>query len=171
MIPSFTTFNRSAAMFLSGFIILAVYYTNTWNTGHLPILSNDVFDHFGASYNISRVVDERGIFNLEKYMAYSAPYISGALAVSYFCIFAMYASILTYVWIFYRRHAATALKNVFNSLTGRTKFNDYSSIVYQDVHNRLMGLYPEGKKERKKEKKKKEKRNQEILAVMRFYCN
>jgi hypothetical protein len=65
-------------MFITGLFVLAVWYTNTWNTGYLPINSNRVYDHFGKLYNVSATLDKRGMFDLEKYNKYSAPYMSAS---------------------------------------------------------------------------------------------
>ncbi|GKT94561.1 OPT oligopeptide transporter [Colletotrichum tofieldiae] len=58
MVPFFSTFNKFLGAFFSMFIVLAIWYTNTYNTGYLPINSNKVYDHFGALYNVSRAVNE-----------------------------------------------------------------------------------------------------------------
>ncbi|KAM4055624.1 OPT oligopeptide transporter protein [Hirsutella rhossiliensis] len=52
MIPSFATFNAVAGMFITGLFVLGVWYT---------------------LYNVSRTLDDRGMFDLTKYMDYSAP--------------------------------------------------------------------------------------------------
>jgi len=78
MVPAFSTFNQTGGMFLFGFVILGIYFTNTWNTGYLPINSNRVYDHFGKIYNVSRTLDARGMYDHTKYMNYSAAYLGAA---------------------------------------------------------------------------------------------
>ena len=80
--PSFATFNAAGGMFISGLVALAVWYTNTWNTGYLPINSNRVWDHFGKLYNVSQALDKRGMFDLEKYSKYSAPYMGATQSLT-----------------------------------------------------------------------------------------
>lgn len=63
-------------MVFSGFLILAFYYSNVWNTSYLPINSNGVFDHFGSRYNISKAVDAHGMFNPKTYEAYSQAHMA-----------------------------------------------------------------------------------------------
>ncbi len=156
MIPSFSTFNAVAGMFFTGLIILAVWYTNTWNTGYLPINSNRVYDHFGKLYNVSRTIDDRGMYDHEKYSDYSAPYMSAANSLLYGWFFAIYAAIVTHVFLYHRYELIMGFKNLWDGLKpkkyrkkqntepgadGVIRSNDGE---YQDVHNRLMAVYPEG---------------------------
>lgn len=52
-------------------LLLPMYISNVWNTGHLPFNSNKPFDCFGQRYNISRILDGNGNFNLNLYEQYS----------------------------------------------------------------------------------------------------
>jgi len=76
MVPFFATFNKFIGMFCSMFVILGLWYTNAYYTGYLPINSNHVYDNTGNLYNVSRAIDERGIFDAEKYGAYSPAYLA-----------------------------------------------------------------------------------------------
>ena len=152
MIPSFATFNAVAGMFVTGLFVLGVWYTNTWNTGFLPINTNRVYDHFGKLYNVSRTLDDRGMFDLNKYMGYSAPYMGAANALLYGFFFAIYTAILTHVVLYQRYEVTMGFRNLFRSLRIRknkaTSENSNSQTTegeYSDVHNRLMAAYPEGK--------------------------
>lgn len=145
MVPSFSTFNCAAGMFLSGFIILGIWYTNSWNTGYLPIVTNRTYDHFGKLYNVSRTIDERGFYDHEAYMKYSAPYIGAANAMNYGFFFAVYSAIIAHVALNHRYEIMTGFKSLFASF--RRKKDDESgnpNRAYDDVHNRLMAAYPEG---------------------------
>ncbi|GJN74829.1 hypothetical protein PLIIFM63780_009012 [Purpureocillium lilacinum] len=150
MIPSFATFNAVAGMFVTGLFVLGVWYTNTWNTGFLPINTNRVYDHFGKLYNVSRTLDDRGMFDLNKYMGYSAPYMGAANALLYGFFFAIYTAILTHVVLYQRYEVTMGFRNLFRSLRFRknkaTSENSNSQTTegeYSDVHNRLMAAYPE----------------------------
>jgi len=52
-------------------IVSAIWFTNTWYTGHLPINSNHVFDNTGEFYQVSRAVDDKSLFDEASYKAYS----------------------------------------------------------------------------------------------------
>lgn len=129
-------------MFLSGLIILAVWYSNGWNTGYLPIVTNRVWDHYGKRYNVSRTIDERGMYDHESYMSYSAPYIGAANTMIYGFFFATYSAVVTHVIFYHRHEIATGFKSMWNSI--RSKKDTSKDAEYDDVHNRLMAAYPEG---------------------------
>lgn len=56
--PFYITCNAFAVVVIF-FVFLSpiLYYTNTWNSGYLPLLSSGTFDNTGKSYNITCVVD------------------------------------------------------------------------------------------------------------------
>ncbi|KAM7200716.1 OPT oligopeptide transporter [Naviculisporaceae sp. PSN 640] len=140
MVPAFSTLNRAFGMWIFGFVIMGVWYTNTWNTGYLPINTNRVWDHFGQLYNVSRAIDDHGMYDHAKYMDYSAAYLGAANAIVYGCFFAIYSAAVTHVFLFHRYEIVMGFKNLWASL--RRKTRDTSG-QYKDVHNRLMSVYPE----------------------------
>ncbi|KAK0710727.1 OPT oligopeptide transporter protein-domain-containing protein [Lasiosphaeris hirsuta] len=141
MVPAFSTINRALGMFIFGFVILAVWYTNTWNTGYLPINTNRVYDHFGQLYNVSRALNEKGMYDHEKYMNYSAAYLGAANTIVYGCFFAIYSAAITYIILFHRYEITVGFKNLWANMRRRTRKAEGEE--YQDVHNRLMSAYPE----------------------------
>lgn len=145
MVPAFSTFNKALGMFIWGFIAMAVYFTNTWNTGYLPIVSNRVFDHFGETYNVSRALDERGLYDHDKYMDYSAAYLGAANTIVYAAFFGIYTSAITHVVLFHRYEIAMGFKHLWNNIRGKKNVEGVDGGEYTDVHNRLMAAYPEGK--------------------------
>lgn len=152
MVPAFTTFNKTFGMAFFGFIILGIWYTNVWNTGYLPINSNRVFDHHGSLYNVSRAINEKGMFDEAKYMDYSAAYLSAANTIVYFAFFAIYAATISHIILFHRAEIAIGFKNIWKAVKPKSwiKRNaagesvEEEDIGYKDVHNRLMAVYPEG---------------------------
>lgn len=145
MVPAFSTLNKCLGMFLWGIVILGIYYSNTWATGYLPINSNRVFDHFGELYNVSRALDDRGLYDHEKYMDYSAAYLGAANAMVYCAFFGIYTSAITHVILFHRYEITMGFKGFWASIRRRKVQDDVDGGEYKDVHNRLMAAYPEGK--------------------------
>jgi len=144
MVPAFSTFNRTLGMFLLGFVILGVYFTNTWNTGYIPINTNVIHDHFGLRYNVTRAVDEHGMFDYDKYMDYSAAYMGAGNTLIYGAFFAVYSAVVTHVILFHRYEISMGFKNLWNSLRRKKKTAEEEEAEhYKDVHNRLMAAYPE----------------------------
>ncbi|OLN90328.1 Oligopeptide transporter 2-like protein 3 [Colletotrichum chlorophyti] len=145
MVPAFSTFNRTLGMWLLGFVILGLYYSNAWNTAYLPVNSNRVYDHFGKLYNVSRALDERGMYDHEKYMDYSAAYLGAANTLVYGAFFAIYAAAVTHVILFHRYEVTLGFKNTWLSIRKKKKTQAEAEAdgEYKDVHNRLMSVYPE----------------------------
>ncbi|KAI1084287.1 OPT-domain-containing protein [Whalleya microplaca] len=140
MIPFFSTFNKFIGACISACIIAAIWYTNTWNTGYLPINSNRVFDNTGGIYNVTNAVDDRGLFDPVKYENYSFPFLAAGNLVVYLFFFGIYAATVSYAYLYHRHEIALGFKNLFNSFR---KNKDSEVGRYQDVHNRLMSKYLE----------------------------
>ncbi|KAK6222197.1 opt oligopeptide transporter [Colletotrichum tabaci] len=140
MVPFFSTFNKFLGAFFSMFIVLAIWYTNTYNTGYLPINSNKVYDHFGSLYNVSRAVNEHGLFDKEAYEAYSPPFLGAANVMVYMFFFAIYTATITYAFLYHRHEIVLGFKALVGSFR---KNSDIEKDQVLDVHNRLMKVYPE----------------------------
>ncbi|KAK7709937.1 hypothetical protein SLS64_006182 [Diaporthe eres] len=143
---SFSTLNKCLGMFLWGIVILGIYCSNTWATGYLPINSNRVYDHFGELYNVSRALDDRGLYDHEKYMDYSAAYLSAANSIVYCAFFGIYTSAITHVILFHRYEITMGFKGFWASIRRKKTQGGVEGGEYTDVHNRLMAAYPEGKR-------------------------
>ncbi|KAL2278304.1 hypothetical protein FJTKL_14572 [Diaporthe vaccinii] len=143
MVPAFSTLNKCLGMFLWGIVILGIYYSNTWATGYLPINSNRVYDHFGELYNVSRALDDRGLYDHEKYMDYSAAYLSAANSIVYCAFFGIYTSAITHVILFHRYEITMGFKGFWASIRRKKAQGGVEGGEYTDVHNRLMTAYPE----------------------------
>ncbi|CAK7205796.1 hypothetical protein SEUCBS139899_008575 [Sporothrix eucalyptigena] len=163
MVPFFTTINQFIGAAFATLVIIAVWYTNGYYTGHLPINSNRVFDNTGKLYNISRIIDERSIFSQEKYETYSPGYMTAGNLTLYIFFFAIYPATLVYVYLNHRYEFVMGMTNVYahgKSVVLRLfskkareehkaeqerngNINGSVSSTYQDIHNHLMSVYPE----------------------------
>lgn len=90
-------------MALTGLMVLAIYYTNSWNSGYLPINSNKTFNRNGTLYDILQIIDDRGIFDQEKYNNYSPAYMAAGNINVYFWFFAAYAAVASYAFLYHRK--------------------------------------------------------------------
>ncbi|KAA1114252.1 hypothetical protein PGT21_001928 [Puccinia graminis f. sp. tritici] len=134
--PLFSVINQFAGQLILGMIIPALWYTNTWNTGYLPINDNGVFDRFGKPYNISRVMDPKTqTLNVTAYEAYSPTYLSAGNGIQYGFFFAMYTALIVHVALYYHKELAEGFRSMWKSASGREGFTD--------LHNRLMRPYKE----------------------------
>lgn len=92
MVPFFSTFNKFLGMLISGCVVAGIWYTNTYNTGYMPINSNRIFDNTGGLYNVSRSINEKALFDAAKYEAYSPAYLAAGNIVVYVFFFAVRVS-------------------------------------------------------------------------------
>lgn len=139
MIPFFSTFNKFIGAALGGFVIAAMWYTNAYNTGYLPINSNRVYDNTGSLYNVSNAVNEHGLFDAEKYEAYSFPFLAAGNITVYLFFFAIYSATISYAFLYHRHEIVMGFKNLFNSF----RKDKVGSDEAEDIHNRLMAKYAE----------------------------
>ncbi|WVR08745.1 OPT family small oligopeptide transporter [Kwoniella sp. DSM 27419] len=142
VIPAFATLNQFAGMIISGFMIVGFYWSNTWNTGYLPINSNHVFDNKGKAFNVQKVIDSRGIFDAAKYQTYSQPWMCAGNLVIYFWFFAQYASTVSYAFLFHRREITHGFKGLWRSIR-RQRQEEVEDDLSEDIHCRLMRSYSE----------------------------
>lgn len=153
MLPFFSTFNFFLGALVAGFVVLAVYLTNSFYTAYLPINSNRPFDHFGAIYNVSRIVNDKAIFDSSLYEQYSPPFLSAGNLTIYMFFFALYSATVTYGVLYHRSEIAIGLREFWTRSKARAlkvmgKVNgaeeEAETIAERlDVHNRLMKVYPE----------------------------
>ncbi|KAJ7897829.1 OPT-domain-containing protein [Mycena leptocephala] len=145
--PFFSTFNTFIGAIVTFPIIVAIWYTNTWNTGYLPINSNRVFDNTGNFYNVSNAVGSNTLFNQTLYENYSPAYLGAGNILIYGVFYiavltcppslpvAVYTATLTHAFLYHRREIAHG----FKSILSRKK----TSEIHKDIHTALMMSYKE----------------------------
>ena len=133
--PFYSIFNSFLGTLFTFPVVLAIWYTNTWNTAYIPINSNRMYDNTGALYQVLKTVDEDGLFDAAAYKAYSPMYLSAGNALLYGMFFAVYTSTITHTYLYNRREIVVGFKNLINRKSG---FADS-----KDVHTRLMRNYKE----------------------------
>ncbi|WVQ95348.1 OPT family small oligopeptide transporter [Kwoniella sp. CBS 9459] len=144
VVPAFSTLNQFLGMIIALFMIVGFYWTNTYNTGYLPINSNHVFDNAGKAFNVQKVIDDRGIFDAAKYQAYSQPWMAAGNLVVYWWFFAQYAATVSYAFLFHRKEISHGFKSLWRSIRrGRKEDKIDEDELSEDIHCRLMRSYPE----------------------------
>ena len=102
----------------------------TWHLAYMPIGGQSVYDRFGRTYNITRILDSTGRrFSLSNYEAYSALYLPGPYAIIYFLAFALSTALLVHTALYHSRMVYNGIKR--------------EKIEEEDVHAKLMRAYPE----------------------------
>ncbi|WRT70854.1 OPT family small oligopeptide transporter [Kwoniella shivajii] len=143
VVPAFGTINQFIGMIVTFFMIVGFYWTNTWNTGYLPINSNHVFDNTGEAFDVQKVIDNRGIFDPVKYQTYSQPWMSAGNLTVYFWFFAQYAATISYAALFHSREISHGFKGLWRSLRRQKQTEVNEDDLAEDIHCRLMRAYPE----------------------------
>ncbi|KAJ6462667.1 OPT-domain-containing protein [Mycena vitilis] len=133
--PFFSTFNYFIGMLLTFPIIVALWYSNTWNTGYLPINSNLVFDNTGSFYNVTNAIGSNTLFNQTLYENYSPAYLAAGNILIYGAFFAVYTATLSHAYLYHRHEIAHGFKSMFSGKK--------TSEVHKDIHVRLMMAYKE----------------------------
>jgi hypothetical protein len=134
--PFYSIFNSFLGELITAPIILAIWYTNTWNTAYIAINDNHVWDNTGSNYKVLRAIDNAtALFNAEGYKAYSPAYLSVGLAIQYGVFFAVYTATITHTILYHRREIVAGFRNL---ISRKSPFADS-----KDVHTRLMRSYRE----------------------------
>ncbi|KAK2601259.1 hypothetical protein N8I77_010722 [Diaporthe amygdali] len=139
VIPFSVTVNILFGTFLGGVVIIGIYYTNAYNTGYLPINSNSMFNHYGKTYNVSVILDDRSWLDEAKYQEYSPVFVSAAWICSYWFFFSVYAATISYAYLHHRHDIALGFRSLMKSFKKGFRAND----DFTDVHSRLMRAYSE----------------------------
>ncbi|EHA19676.1 hypothetical protein ASPNIDRAFT_208855, partial [Aspergillus niger ATCC 1015] len=121
-----------ANVFAGWFLIYAVaapilYYTNTWYTAYLPLTSSDAYDNTGSVYDSSRILNSEGVFDEDKYKAYSPLFLPVTFSLSYGVGFAVLTCLITHVLLYHT-------KDIIKTFRGESK---------KDIHARLLSQYPD----------------------------
>ncbi|OCF34038.1 OPT family small oligopeptide transporter [Kwoniella heveanensis BCC8398] len=139
-LPTFAIANQVVGIIIAAIMILAVWFTNTWNTGFLPINSNGTFDNTGSRYNVTSVLNAAtGKLDETLYRSYSQPFFSAGYIIYNIWAFASYTASFSYVFLFYRRDIVRGFKGVYRNLFHKGEEEE----LEEDIHYRLMKKYRE----------------------------
>lgn len=124
--PSWAALNVFAGFaFFFWIVTPAIYYTNTWYTAYLPLMTADVYDNTGADYNTTRVLSAEGTLDPAAYLQYSPPFLSATFSFVYGLSFASITAVVVHVYLWHGTE-------IMDALRGRQKL---------DIHGRLMLAY------------------------------
>uniref|UniRef100_A0A7N0VET7 Uncharacterized protein n=1 Tax=Kalanchoe fedtschenkoi TaxID=63787 RepID=A0A7N0VET7_KALFE len=126
--PGFAMMNTLVGFVLTVYVLLPiVYWTNSYDAKKFPLITSHTFDRTGATYNISRVLDDR-TFTIDEasYNNYSKLYMSAFFAFTYGLSFATLTSAISHVGLFHGKEIWEMWKK---STTDKSHY---------DVHTRIM---------------------------------
>lgn len=93
------------------------------------MLSDDLYDRFGNAYNVSKVLDSKGDFDLNAYNNYSPLYLPASWAMTYLMAFALTSCVLVHTALFHWRTIVGSVHRM--------------KVEKDDIHAKLMAAYPE----------------------------
>ncbi|KAM4066571.1 OPT oligopeptide transporter protein [Hirsutella rhossiliensis] len=136
--PFFSTLTMYCGSVLGGFIILAIYYGNQYNTAYLPINSSAAYANDGKPYVVQRVVTANRL-DRARYQAYSPPFYTAGYVLTVGANFAFYPVYFLYIMVNQWRTMSKAYADFYRGL--RHGKGNYEGAM--DVHSRLMARYRE----------------------------
>ena len=137
--PFFSALQQYAARAVSGMIIIGMYWSNWIWSAYTPINSNEAFANDGTIYNVTRILGEDGMIDIEAYKQYGPPYFSGANVLGSGGWYAWYPMALFYIGIRFWVPLSKGFKGMWRSIRYRASIWDDS----HDSHSRMMKQYPE----------------------------
>lgn len=137
--PFFSTCTMYIGSILGGLIILAIYYSNMYNTAYLPINSSSAFTNNGTSYDVQSVITDHKLDHA-KYQQYSPPFYTAGYILTVGANFAFYPVYFLYIMFGQRKTVFNAYRDFYNGLR---KGKGTHSEDAMDVHTRMMSKYPD----------------------------
>jgi hypothetical protein len=126
----------AGAMLIWGLcVILPVFFTNTWWSGHLPINSFLAYSNTGMPYDMTKVVNSNNELVQEKYEKYSPVFLSAAGILRGGIVFATYFAVITFAGLWHGQTIWRAMKKAFKREAQLASFTD--------IHSTLMRSYDE----------------------------
>ncbi|ODQ82734.1 hypothetical protein BABINDRAFT_30745 [Babjeviella inositovora NRRL Y-12698] len=139
VIPWYSNVNQYIGSIIAFFCIIGVYWSNNLWSGYLPINTNALFTNTGEPFKVTKILTN-GLFDNEKYQAYSPPYYSAANLVLYGAFFAIYPFSVIYTTMIEWKGMSASFKQVWYSLKD---FKRSNFAGFNDPHCRMMSKYKE----------------------------
>ncbi|AET00810.2 putative oligopeptide transporter, OPT superfamily [Medicago truncatula] len=129
-VPGFAIINVLVGFVLFLYVIIPIsYWNNFYEAKKFPFISSHTFDSTGATYNVSRILNEATFeIDMDAYNKYSKLYLSIIFAFDYGLSFATLTATVSHVCLF---HGKTIIQ-MWRKTTNALKENA------GDVHTRLM---------------------------------
>ncbi|KAI9572533.1 OPT oligopeptide transporter protein-domain-containing protein [Boletus coccyginus] len=131
----------AAVNILIGFVVFfwivtpILYFTNTWMSLYMPILSRHVFDNTMQPYNVTRILTPDLTLNMEAYESYSPLYMSYVLLFFFLLILQplhlniIRTAVLVHTLLHFRTQIMQQMRRSLQE--------------EPDIHGHLMSLYPQ----------------------------
>ncbi|KAK9472935.1 OPT oligopeptide transporter protein-domain-containing protein [Dipodascopsis tothii] len=139
VLPFFTYANKYFGAVVGAIVMLIMYYTNYKFTSYIPPNTSNVYDRYGASYSLTKVLKNNKL-DATLYHKYSPPYISAG-NLMYTCVaYANYTFAFVYILATEWRTFRDAVLGFVKGLKNR-KSSNYAD--YRDPISKMMQAYKE----------------------------
>lgn len=139
-VPFFNLVSLYVGMLIGAVCILVSFYTNYKWTRYLPINSPELHDNKGRRYRVREILDDKSLFDKDKYEAIGPPFYSAGSLVIYGSYLALYPFGFLYQVCTDCGVMRTALQQLWRGIID-SKRSNYSG--YDDAHCRMMAKYKE----------------------------
>lgn len=119
--PFFATANAFLGTVISTFAIIIIWYTNVRWTSYLPINSNLLFANNGSAFSVRKILNGKGILDLDKLKQYSLPFYSAGNIVNYGSFFMIYPAMFVYAILNYGSTMLSAFSRFTKGFTNPKK--------------------------------------------------
>lgn len=136
--PFFATCTMYISSILGGMIILAIFYSNMYNTAYLPINSSSAFANDGTAFDVKKVIVNNKL-DVDKYQQYSPPFYSAGYVLTVGANFAFYPIYFLYIMVNQWKTIGNAYVDFYKGL--RYGKGNYEGAM--DVYSRTMAKYKE----------------------------
>lgn len=137
--PFFAIANNYLGTLIAGAIVIpAIYFTNLYYTGYLPINSSRLFTNTGEEYEVTKILTNN-ILDEVKYQNYSPPFYSAANLVVYGAFFALYPALIVHAMLYHRSTLWEGVTGIWTSFKAKERTVD----KFKDAHSRMMAQYDE----------------------------
>lgn len=140
IIPFYSQINQYIGSFIGFICIIGLYYSNYYWSAYLPINTSTLFNNKGERYQVQEVVNERSLFDNEKYQEIGPPFYSAANLLVYGSFFAIYPFAFIYEVFWNWRPMWFALKHLGGSFKN---FRKSTFEGFDDPHSTMMKQYKE----------------------------
>ena len=145
VVPFYTYANKYIGTFLGFIVILIVYYTNNNWTAYLPINSNRLYNNQAKLYDVHDILDDKKLFDNDKYQQVGPPYFTAANLVIYGAYFCLYPFAILYHFVTEWQSMKTSFVNVWTTITDSFQSTHNDANHYgrysEDPHCKMISKY------------------------------
>lgn len=150
--PFFSYANQMAGGLIAAICVLAIYYSNQYDSQYLPMFSNALFTNKGDQYEVTAILNQKAQVEDKKYQNYSPPYYSAGNFFCYGAFIASYPLLFAYSFLTEWKVMLGAFKEWGSAIWSLTKKDTWlyswkaeSKVLemYNDAHSRMMRRYKE----------------------------